>query len=1137
MPDFFRKCFFLFCLLLAGSSVFAQVTFVGSSANSSDSTTALAVTRPSTNSAHVLIATVSATQPLSTTPAGWTVATSQQYSTTSTWAYIFYRVIVTGDPATVTFNTTTPAAMVASVTAFYGVSTSTPILSNSGRWANSGPIGTNPVNASTAGQASVVLLTRPTNVIPTTPTGQIAISSIARVGLGVASSYELNVPVNSTYSETSTSAGSHIGQLIVLTPDYTPTTLNTCVNSLIGSPGPLASTEWSTTVVNGTFTPKIVAVSGSNRLRLTEAVLNQSTLATVQRRFPSAGNRFVVEFNYYTYGGSGGNGLNVIFSDANVPPVVGAFGGSMGYAQNTGGDGFAGGWLAVGLDEDGRFPQSSDGRLGYPSGWLAPAPADKPAAASANNISVRGSGALRAGYSLLANTGGVTPRLWTSANTATTVQRFRFLLDNSDSVHAYLRVERDLTGTGNSYTTIIPKFDLLGANSAQSAVPANLLVSFTGDTVGSSNNHELGNLNVCADFIKPISGENISNVASLDAGANTPWSAAARQPLYTKIASQSFALDAVPLRSDGTIETNYVRTGYTRYLQMELFPRNPATVCAAYTSPVATNIIQIVNADQGRKTSGAMTIPQAYGDMISRVRECTDGTCSAYTDQVPACSSDRFTVRPAALTVVSSINANPSGTSPTAAPVIKTGAPFTLQASTGIVGYSGIPTAVSTSTEWLNAPVGGIPAGSRGVGNLAGNFTTAAAVASGNNATGALFTYDDVGYFRFQPGGVRDSTWVTTSNDAANNDCIVGSFSNTLSGGNYGCDIANQLVTPYYGRFVPDRLAVTTSALQLRTDVCPTGCGTFQYMDEPMAGVFTLNALNSLGNVTRNYSGAYARYNISISNLVDLGLAGVTPLGTSGPLFSSGSRVNVTGLTGAWSGGAAPGVRVDYTPLSATTSGPRTPDGPYDIAWGIVPMDSDGITLAPTALNLDTSVPVGVDRYRIGTATTRFGKLALTNAAGSNLRPLSVGITAKYWNGTAWVVNTDDSNTPIPQSSIGFGRYSGAMSAAQTNIDAAKSVFTFSSGVGSIVLTPPTGGLRGSFDLGINLSNKNGTNLGKWSGPAMNPGPGDAPTGVANLNYLSNDALGSAYDTDPAARVTFGVYRASDKVIDAREQY
>ena len=78
--------------------------------------------------------------------------------------------------------------------------------------------------------------------------------------------------------------------------------------------------------------------------------------------------------------------------------------------------------------------------------------------------------------------------------------------------------------------------------------------------------------------------------------------------------------------------------------------------------------------------------------------------------------------------------------------------------------------------------------------------------------------------------------------------------------------------------------------MQLRTDICPTGCGTFQYMDEPMSAVFTLNALNSLGNVTKNYSGAFAKYDISMANLSNLGLAGTTAAGTSGPSFIPGSR-------------------------------------------------------------------------------------------------------------------------------------------------------------------------------------------------------------------------------------------------------
>ncbi len=1136
MRSRFHEWLVLLCLLVAGPSLFAQVRYVSDSDNQVTSTS-MSIARPSTDPANVLIATVSTSQPLNATPAGWSLVASQQYSTTSTWAYVFYRVIVPGDPTTVTFTTSSSANMIGSVTAFSGVDTNDPILASASRSATSGTIGTPTVNASTVGQASVVLLTRPTATLPTAISGQTTIYRTTRGSVASASSYEENVPVNASYSEASTSTGTHTGILVVLRPDYTPTNLGSCVNNMLTTPGPLNPAQWRTNVVGGTFTPQIVSSGGVNRLRMTEAVGNQSTLAQLQRRFPGAGNRIVVEFNYYTYNGDGADGLTVVFSDSDVLPTAGAFGGSLGYTQQTGTNGFAGGWLAIGLDEYGNFPNPTEGRTGYPSGWTAPPGANAAASFLANNVSVRGSGSGTTGYRLLANSGTLTTPLWRNTNTSSTLQRFRLMIDHSDGVHAYVRVERDLTGTGNSYSTIIPKFDAKGTNSGQTAVPTNWIISFTGGTGGQRNIHEIAALNICADTVKPVYGEDVSDVACLEPGTNNPWSATGRQPLYTKLSSQTFTLDAVTLRDSGTLENDYVRSGYTRYLQMELFPRDGSLSCSAYTNPIATSVLTMTNANQGRKTSNAISVPQARGDLICRIRECVDGSCANYTEQTPSCSSDRFTVRPPALTVTSTANADATGTSPTATPIVKAGAPFTMQASTGVVGYTGIPVADSTYTEWLNAPSGGITAANKGTGNLAGNFTTGAAAATGNNATGTNFTYDDVGYFRFQVGGVRDATWVTNSADAANNDCIVGSTSNTLSGGKYGCDIANQTVTPYFGRFVPDRLAVVSSAMQLRTDICPTGCGTFQYMDEPMSAVFTLNALNSLGNVTKNYSGAFAKYDISSANVSGLGLAGTTPAGTSGPSFTPGNRVSVSGITGSWSGGAAPGIRVNYTPQSSVSGTTKTPDGPYDIAWGIVPVDSDGITLASSALNLDTDAVAGADRYRIGTTTTRFGKLVLTNAAGSNLRNLSVGITAKYWNGTAWVVNTDDSNTSVPLSSIGFGRYSGGMNASQTNIDASKSVLTLNGGLGSIVLTPPTGGLRGSFDVGINLSNKNGTNAGKWSGQGMNPGSGDAPTSSANLGYLSNDALGAAYDTDPAARVTFGVYRTTDRVIDTREQY
>ena len=110
------------------------------------------------------------------------------------------------------------------------------------------------------------------------------------------------------------------------------------------------------------------------------------------------------------------------------------------------------------------------------------------------------------------------------------------------------------------------------------------------------------------------------------------------------------------------------------------------------------------------------------------------------------------------------------------------------------------------------------------------------------------------------------------------------------------------------------------------------------------------------------------------------------------------------------------------------------------------------------------------------------------------------------------------------------------MNSASTNVLPAASQLTMIAGVGYIGIQKPSTG-RGSFDIGINLNNRNGANLGKWTGPAWNSGPGDAATASANIPYLSNNMGSSNYTNDPAARITFGVYRTTDKIIDIREQY
>ncbi|MDD5058408.1 MAG: hypothetical protein PHQ60_11105 [Sideroxydans sp.] len=283
---------------------------------------------------------------------------------------------------------------------------------------------------------------------------------------------------------------------------YTVEALMSCVTDNF-STGVLDSTLWSVRTIMGAFTPAVVNVGGGdNRLRLTDTGGNEATFAQLNRTFPGAGNKVVLEIDYFAYGGTGADGIAVTFSDSTVSSTTGGFGGSLGYAPNGANDGFGGGWLGIGLDEYGNFPNPTEGRAGYPVGWTPPVGANSAAGFYKTNIAVRGSGSAATGYSLLANTGVLAiPVAPASGAAGATPYRYRFTLDHSDNVHAYVTVERDTTGTGGSYTTLVPQFDVKGVNSGQAAVPANWLVSFTGSTGGSTNNHEFKRVSICANTI------------------------------------------------------------------------------------------------------------------------------------------------------------------------------------------------------------------------------------------------------------------------------------------------------------------------------------------------------------------------------------------------------------------------------------------------------------------------------------------------------------------------------------------------------------------------------------------------------------------------------------------------------------
>ncbi|MDP1784241.1 MAG: Calx-beta domain-containing protein [Sulfuricurvum sp.] len=304
---------------------------------------------------------------------------------------------------------------------------------------------------------------------------------------------------------------------------------------------------WRTLFSSGGFTPQTV----NNRLRMTPATGNIATAVTKDYEFRASQNLIITEFTHYAYGGTGADGISLVLYDSAVgaTPTVGAFGGSLGYAQksNPGSDctvaggcpGFQGGWLGLGIDEYGNYSNPTEGRLGSGtnSGFRNDA------------VAIRGQGIGQDGYTFLAGTGTLTPSIDSAGSTPNPGDKFRMTVDARDPAHLYISLERN---TGSGYVFIINKFDAIAS---QGVSPAFVRLALTGSTGGSTNIHEIDDITVwgrCTPYnpTPPVPPENIGAVDVVD---NYPTNGyTAQTGLKTKITTEPLkTLDAVWLGTTG----------------------------------------------------------------------------------------------------------------------------------------------------------------------------------------------------------------------------------------------------------------------------------------------------------------------------------------------------------------------------------------------------------------------------------------------------------------------------------------------------------------------------------------------------------------------------------------------------------
>ncbi|EGQ9764363.1 DUF6701 domain-containing protein [Vibrio alginolyticus] len=277
-----------------------------------------------------------------------------------------------------------------------------------------------------------------------------------------------------------------------------------------------------------------------NRLRITNNVQGQAAVGAYNYIFPSSNNIVEVEFDHFAYDGNrnntGADGVAIVFSDASVLPSTGAFGGPLGYGvkpDDGGIEGFAGGWIAFGIDEYGNF--SNEG-----SYYQDKNPLDSSPGQNDHSITIRGSGEKKGPGEYIDTSNhriGTFPEGWFGG--------YRFIKKNSkvgklddeskDEIHRYrmtidsraidgrdagvyvsikrasyqgnLKVDVDDRGKLKSdnlnWEDIIDSFNIM-QGFAQSTAPSEFRVSVAGSTGLVKNVHEIDNFQICADEFQPL---------------------------------------------------------------------------------------------------------------------------------------------------------------------------------------------------------------------------------------------------------------------------------------------------------------------------------------------------------------------------------------------------------------------------------------------------------------------------------------------------------------------------------------------------------------------------------------------------------------------------------------------------------
>ena len=622
--------------------------------------------------------------------------------------------------------------------------------------------------------------------------------------------------------------------------------------------------------------------------------------------------------------------------------------------------------------------------------------------------------------------------------------------------------------------------------------------------------------------------------------------------IQTKVAGIGFSVDIVHVNAARTGVQPGVTTVEVRLLDSSGGGALDANGCNAAWPPIQA-LPNFPIPPSGRGTIPAVTVTNSYPSVAFEIRSPVGGP---YTQT--GCSTDLFAIRPQSLTITAHdatwatagtgrplANIGASGGNVHKASTSGTPLPFTLRATpvpAGATNYNGTPTTVAGFPSC--AGLGALCANPGTLSYTAGSWTAAGSGVREN----ATATYSEAGAFNLQ---LEDAVYASV-------DAVDGTPAATRT--------VPATASAQIGRFVPDHFDVTTLvAPAFRTfNVADAACSAgaaprraFTYIGQPFGYLTTPQATvlarNAAGATTANYAGTLWKIggaapgvgkdcttdpNIcqfttswaaggNSSNVIESYTYALTPVGTpnwddvgatpAAASVTAGTGVNAgTGIITYAASDALAFLRSTTTPQATFTANITNTISVRDTSEAAVVGNG---TIATT-----TAAAFGSIAFDSGNEF-RYGRLQFLNAHGSVLLALDVPIQVEYWNGTLWLRNAADHCTSFGPANFALGNVTGAISTSTSGGG------IVSGGGGRITLTKPTSGTNGTVDVTLNLGATGTANATPC--PAWAPVP--AATAL-NAPYLQNQCAGAgAYNRDPSARATFGIYR--NKFILLRENY